>query len=186
MRGLIGIVQIGHPGPDEEGDHYWTAGPGASLAAMYGGLLGMRHVFVGYHKLIHEDERTPEIGFEHAPRDQPPRWRDPDHPQQVHLDIGVRDLDRAEALALSRGATKLEEMADHRVLPMRSAIPSASTRMPALERAMITVRPGGSSVSCSTASAPARSRRSTGSSSTWGRGCSTPPTASSSPVTVVA
>jgi Glyoxalase-like domain len=34
----------------------------------------------------------------------------------VHLDIGVRDLDRAEDLALSRGATKLDEFEDHRVL----------------------------------------------------------------------
>ena len=92
-----------------------THGRGASLVSMYGELLGMRHIFIGYHKLVHEDGRTPEIGFEYAPSNRPPRWRDPTRPQQVHLDIGVLDLDRAEHLVLSRGATGLAEFDDHRV-----------------------------------------------------------------------
>lgn len=115
MRGLIGIIQIEHPGADSAKDDYWEHGRGASLASMYGGLLGMRHIFVGYHKLVHEDGRTPEIGFEYAPSNCLPRWPDPRFPQQVHLDIGVSDLDQAENLVLSTGATGLAGFDDHRV-----------------------------------------------------------------------
>ena len=140
MRGLVGNIQIGHPGPDEERDDYWSDGRGALLVAMYGELLGMRHIFVGYHKLVHEDGRTPEIGFEYAPEDPPPRWRDPDHPQQVHLDIAVRDLDGAEDLALSRGATKLDGFEDHRVLADAVGHPFCLYPDRRGDRAMITAR----------------------------------------------
>ncbi|MFD7309315.1 VOC family protein [Promicromonospora sp. NPDC059942] len=36
-----------------------------------------------------------------------PQWPDPAHPQQVHLDIGVPDLDAGEAAVLALGATRL-------------------------------------------------------------------------------
>ena len=36
-----------------------------------------------------------------------PRWPDPEHPQQVHLDIEVPDLDTGEAAVLALGATRL-------------------------------------------------------------------------------
>ena len=116
MVGLIGTVQVSHRGPDDdEGTDYWQNGSGARLLSMYGDLLGMQHIYIGYHKLVHQDGRTPEIGFEYSPDDEPPQWPDLDHPQQVHLDIEVRDLDEAEKLVVSRGATALDSDDDRRV-----------------------------------------------------------------------
>ncbi len=38
----------------------------------------------------------------------PPRWPDPAHPQQAHLDLLVEDLDTGEARALELGARRLD------------------------------------------------------------------------------
>jgi Glyoxalase-like domain len=42
-----------------------------------------------------------------APLLTPPRWPDPDHPQQEHLDIRVDDVDAAERAVVDLGATRL-------------------------------------------------------------------------------
>jgi catechol-2,3-dioxygenase len=48
------------------------------------------------------------LSFQHAPDHQPPRWPDPAHPQQYHLDIAITgDIDSAEKEVLALGATKL-------------------------------------------------------------------------------
>lgn len=114
----IGIVQIGHPGPTDESqyDAYWTDGLGSQLRSMYGALLGMIPIYIGYHKLVHADGRIPEIGFEYSPDDRRPRWPDPDHPQQVHLDIEVPDLPAAEQLVVASGARRVATFDDHVVL----------------------------------------------------------------------
>lgn len=39
---------------------------------------------------------------------RPPRWPDPEAPQQVHLDFAVDDLDAAEVYAVSLGASRAE------------------------------------------------------------------------------
>ncbi len=49
----------------------------------------------------------PVLAFQRAADHRPPRWPDPAHPQQFHLDVGVSDLDRAEARVLALGATRL-------------------------------------------------------------------------------
>lgn len=46
------------------------------------------------------------IAFQLAPDHEPPRWPSADHPQQLHLDFDVDDLDEAEAKALALGARK--------------------------------------------------------------------------------
>lgn len=46
------------------------------------------------------------VGFQRAPGHRPPRWPDPDASQQLHMDFAVDDLDAAEELLLSLGATK--------------------------------------------------------------------------------
>jgi hypothetical protein len=46
---------------------------------------------------------------------RPPRWRDPAHPAQLHLDVLVADLDAAERAVLEHGATKLEDFPGWRV-----------------------------------------------------------------------
>jgi catechol 2,3-dioxygenase-like lactoylglutathione lyase family enzyme len=45
---------------------------------------------------------------------RPPRWPDPDYPQQLHLDLFVADLDASEEVALTNGATLLQEADDHK------------------------------------------------------------------------
>jgi hypothetical protein len=112
VKGHIGIVQIEHPGgndDDEDVGGYWEAGRGAQLLGVYGGLLGLQHIDIGYRKLVDANGRIPELGFEHAPGNVTPEWGNPDRPQQVHLDIEVADLAAATALAVSNGATLLDE-----------------------------------------------------------------------------
>ena len=119
MKGHIGIVQIEHPGgtdEDEAAGGYWEVGRGARLLAMYGGLLGLRHINIGYQKLVYADGRIPELGFEHASGNVTPEWRNPDRPQQVHLDIEVGDLAASTQLALSNGAVFIAESDAHTVL----------------------------------------------------------------------
>jgi hypothetical protein len=110
MSGHIGNVQISHPGPtdESEGDEYWTTGLGSQLKVMYGELLGMVPIYIGYHKLTYEDGHLPDIGFEYSPDDVRPRWPDPAFPQQMHLDIEVADLDVAARLVASHGARQLD------------------------------------------------------------------------------
>ncbi|NYV75995.1 VOC family protein [Streptomyces sp. UH6] len=48
------------------------------------------------------------LAFQQAPDLQPPAWPDPSRPQQYHLDLGVADLDAAEAGVLEAGATLLD------------------------------------------------------------------------------
>lgn len=119
MKGHIGVVQIEHPGnsADQEGTGgYWEGGRGARLLAMYGGLLGLDHVNIGYEKLVYPDGSIPELGFEHAPANLPPEWQNPDRPQQVHLDIEVGNVEAARELAVSNGATFLDENDERAVL----------------------------------------------------------------------
>jgi catechol 2,3-dioxygenase-like lactoylglutathione lyase family enzyme len=47
------------------------------------------------------------LGFQRVARYQPPQWPDPTHPQQVHLDVEVPDLDNADRLVMAIGATLL-------------------------------------------------------------------------------
>lgn len=48
------------------------------------------------------------LSFQAVADYRPPRWPDPDHPQQFHVDVMVEDLDIAEPNALALGATLLE------------------------------------------------------------------------------
>ncbi|MDT9686148.1 VOC family protein [Streptomyces sp. TRM76323] len=48
------------------------------------------------------------LAFQRAARHRPPRWPDPDHPQQFHLDVGVADLARARDEAVALGASVLD------------------------------------------------------------------------------
>jgi hypothetical protein len=111
MRARIEAVQISCGG----GGAYWEEA--RALADLYGALLGMERYEPGYMKIAKPDGSLPEIGFEgdNDSLERRPRWPDPDHPQQVHLDIEVADLDADQATALRLGATKLQDFDDHRV-----------------------------------------------------------------------
>ena len=112
MAGWINSIQIGCPGDRL----YWQEAD--ALAAMYGRLLGMRSIDIGYRKVTRGEGMVPEIGFEGdgGAGDVRPQWPDPDHPQQVHLDIEVGDLDVAERVAVELGATRLTDSGEFRVL----------------------------------------------------------------------
>ena len=117
MAGRVWNVQIWHPGaPAGDAGRYWDRGEGGRLASLYGELLGMERIDVGYKKLVHRDGHLPEIGFESGRDDRRARWPDPEFPQQVHLDLEVGDPDEAETVALGHGAACLAGFDDHRVL----------------------------------------------------------------------
>ena len=48
----------------------------------------------------------PGSAFQYTPDLRPPQWPDPDHPQQMHLDVTVGDLEQAEK-AIALGAQRL-------------------------------------------------------------------------------
>jgi catechol 2,3-dioxygenase-like lactoylglutathione lyase family enzyme len=80
----------------------------SALAGFYERLLGLDRI-----------EDTPDwvtlgraggvyVAFQKVERFVPPRWPDPDAPQQVHIDVLVENLDDAEPQVLALGATLLE------------------------------------------------------------------------------
>ncbi len=87
--------------------------PAASaLAQFYAGLTGMEVTYDGPEgALITGDGKS--LMFQQVSDYTPPRWPDPSHPQQAHLDILVDDLDAGEARVLELGATRLPGGSDH-------------------------------------------------------------------------
>jgi catechol-2,3-dioxygenase len=86
-----------------------TADP-RGLARFYAELLGLEvlHEDDGWIELGRPGSQQPALSFQHAPDHQPPQWPDPNHPQQVHLDIRIDgDIEEAEKQALALGATRL-------------------------------------------------------------------------------
>ncbi|HEV8558992.1 MAG TPA: VOC family protein [Actinophytocola sp.] len=55
------------------------------------------------------------LAFQRAKDHQPPRWPDPEHPQQFHLDLKVPDLDAAQRQVLDLGATLLDDTRGWRI-----------------------------------------------------------------------
>jgi catechol 2,3-dioxygenase-like lactoylglutathione lyase family enzyme len=79
-----------------------------ALAAFYAGLLGMRVNEDGDDwVVIGREPGMRELAFQRAEDWVPPRWPDPGHPQQEHLDIRVDDVDAAEQAVLAAGARRL-------------------------------------------------------------------------------
>jgi predicted enzyme related to lactoylglutathione lyase len=83
--------------------------PDASgLARFYADLIGVEVAYDGPEgALVSAGGRNlmfQQIGGDYTP----PRWPDPAHPQQAHVDLLVRDLDAGEARARELGATRLD------------------------------------------------------------------------------
>jgi catechol 2,3-dioxygenase-like lactoylglutathione lyase family enzyme len=80
----------------------------AALAEFYSELLGLP---VTYRSddfvVIARNDTTSGIAFQLARDHQPPRWPDPDRPQQFHLDVMVDDLAEAAPQVLALGAQRL-------------------------------------------------------------------------------
>lgn len=85
------------------------------LGEFYAQLLGMEVLRTDWFVIGHDRETFPRLAFDTDPDYQPPRWPDPIHPQQMHLDLPVFDVEQAEAIALSLGASKLATKEHFRV-----------------------------------------------------------------------
>ncbi|MEO7124978.1 MAG: VOC family protein [Nakamurella sp.] len=78
----------------------------AALATFYAQLLG-------WEADVEDDEWAEarsadghKIAFQQVDGYVPPTWPGQEHPQQMHIDVSVADLDVAEAAVLAIGATK--------------------------------------------------------------------------------
>jgi catechol 2,3-dioxygenase-like lactoylglutathione lyase family enzyme len=80
-----------------------------SLAGFYSVLLGLP---ITYESdgwvVVSRDQTTSGLAFQLAPDHVPPVWGDSERPQQLHLDVMVDDLDRAEGRVIALGARRLD------------------------------------------------------------------------------
>ncbi|RJL34404.1 VOC family protein [Bailinhaonella thermotolerans] len=79
-----------------------------ALAEFYAAVLDWKITRAEDDWVTITDGGDRRIAFQLAPDHRPPRWPDPEHPQQFHLDLLVDDVDRAEEQVLALGATKAE------------------------------------------------------------------------------
>lgn len=86
-----------------------------SLAAFYAELLGMTRVEDSPERVVisHTDGRLPMLAFRHVPGHSAPRYPDPQHPQQMHMDIKFEDYYGAQRLAERLGAIRLPNPGGH-------------------------------------------------------------------------
>ena len=81
--------------------------PGA-LAGFYQELLGMQRIQDEDDWVVIGDAPDrPGVAFQRAPDLRPPQWPDPEHPQQLHIDVRVSDLGEGEKAVLALGARRL-------------------------------------------------------------------------------
>jgi catechol 2,3-dioxygenase-like lactoylglutathione lyase family enzyme len=79
-----------------------------ALAGFYYQVLGMRvNEDSGDWVVIGSAPGLRQLAFQRVSEWIPPRWPDPAHPQQLHLDIRVSDADQAERDLLALGATRV-------------------------------------------------------------------------------
>ena len=86
-----------------------------SLAEFYSKLLGWP-VNATDEAWVWVGDKPPHLAFQRAHDHRPPRWPDPEFPQQFHVDILVDDIHPADRAVLALGATRLAgEGEDYRV-----------------------------------------------------------------------
>lgn len=78
------------------------------LAAFYGRVLEWSIIDDGDWAEIRDESGEHRICFQQVDGYRPPQWPGQDHPQQVHLDVTVDDLDAAEAAVVALGAVRAE------------------------------------------------------------------------------
>lgn len=79
-----------------------------ALATFYGAVTGWPVHQDGGDWVQLRSDTGATIAFQLAPDHQPPVWPSTDHPQQVHLDFDVPDLEVGEEQVLALGARKAE------------------------------------------------------------------------------
>ena len=87
------------------------------VAEFYADLLGMRIIRESWLKVARDVASLPHLAFSGDGWSdvRPPRWPDPEFPQQIHLDLRVDDTDRLEARVLHLGGSKLHDGGGYRV-----------------------------------------------------------------------
>jgi len=83
----------------------------SALARFYAEVLGFEVIYADEDWVTIGKGDGTRLGFQRAPDHQRPHWPDPAHPQQMHLDIFVDDIDKAEPRVLELGATLLDGVA---------------------------------------------------------------------------
>lgn len=80
----------------------------AVLARFYSELTGLPITYESEDwVVVAANSSSSGLAFQLAPDHQRPRWPDPAHPQQFHLDVMVDDVAAAEPAVLALGARKL-------------------------------------------------------------------------------
>ena len=80
-----------------------------ALAGFYSELLGLPVTYSSDDfVVVAHDDTSSGFAFQLAPDHRAPQWPDPAHPQQVHLDVMVDDIDAAEPKVLALGARRLD------------------------------------------------------------------------------
>ena len=103
-----------------------------ALGSFYAELLDMQILREDWFVIGVDKNSYPRLAFGDGPSEyRPPRWPDPEHPQQLHLDFPTHDLDAAEELALRLGATPLRNGREHRSFADPAGHPFCLYRDPA-------------------------------------------------------
>jgi len=89
--------------------------PAEDLGTFWAHLLGWKVIRRDWFVVAAGEDALPRLAFDGDADYQPPQWPDPDHPQQMHLDIAVPDLVAAADLALTLGGTELRDSGAYRV-----------------------------------------------------------------------
>ena len=76
-----------------------------ALATFYGALLGWNVKDDGDWAEIRPDDGSDCISFQRVESYRAPEWPGQTVPQQMHLDLMVRDLDEGERVVLEHGGT---------------------------------------------------------------------------------
>jgi catechol-2,3-dioxygenase len=79
----------------------------AGLSAFYRELAGWTQAYADDEWITLTSGDGWRIGIQDAPDHTPPRWPDPDYPQQAHLDLRVPEIDAAADRAVALGASVL-------------------------------------------------------------------------------
>ena len=115
MSGRIRNIVFSAPDGEWVEDR-WEGGQRA-LAQFYADLLGWHVIREDWPVVGMDDETLPRLAFGEGPTPEyrAPQLGDPEHPQQLHVDLPSPDLDAAETLALKLGAAKLRDKQGYRI-----------------------------------------------------------------------
>ncbi|MEJ8653471.1 VOC family protein [Streptomyces sp. MS1.AVA.3] len=80
----------------------------AELARFYGEALGLPVVFSTDDFVLLGQDGAAGLGFNRLADYRRPTWPDPSQEKQAHIELGVDDLDAAEARLIALGAVKPE------------------------------------------------------------------------------